>query len=387
MNENNLSTMSKGMLFTQIGALMAFLIGSGFASGQEIVQYFAGWGSVSSAVIIAAVTFVMMFFGYRAYAYAGRTRGFQNINEIFEFYGGKRVGKILLILPFGFTASAYFFMISGFANTLHQQWEGISIPVGLAVAIILSVGTAISGLKKMVDIIGRIGPVVVIFTVFIGIVAASTYYPMIPEGNAAINSGSVEVTRAGATVLLSAISFGGCCLLLPTAYIGKLGHELGEYKFKYVNMIILSCSVIYVSACLLMAFNHMGNIQESATYAIPNLLLASKVFGSASGLMSTLFAIIILLAIYTTICPLLWSSVTMFTKTDKSKTYKIICGVAGVVVYFVCLYIPYQTLLNYIMTYFGYGGFIIFCVCFVRYLIIRSKDKTKGIEAVENHNL
>lgn len=35
-----------GLMLNLIGAMFAYLIGSGFASGQETMQYFSGWGSV-----------------------------------------------------------------------------------------------------------------------------------------------------------------------------------------------------------------------------------------------------------------------------------------------------------------------------------------------------
>lgn len=38
--------MRPGLLITFAGALLAYLIGSGTASGQESVQYFSSWGSV-----------------------------------------------------------------------------------------------------------------------------------------------------------------------------------------------------------------------------------------------------------------------------------------------------------------------------------------------------
>ena len=32
-----------GLMLNLIGAMFAYLIGSGFASGQETMQYFSGW--------------------------------------------------------------------------------------------------------------------------------------------------------------------------------------------------------------------------------------------------------------------------------------------------------------------------------------------------------
>lgn len=40
-----------GLMLNLIGAMFAYLIGSGFASGQETMQYFSSWGSVWTSII------------------------------------------------------------------------------------------------------------------------------------------------------------------------------------------------------------------------------------------------------------------------------------------------------------------------------------------------
>ena len=371
--------MAIGMLITQIGALYAYLIGSGFASGQEIVQYFAGWGSTAATLLVGIVTLIMIFSTCMGYAYAGSSRGLKDINSISEFYGGKIVGKLLVAFAWIFTTCCYFFMISGFGSTLNQQW-GVPVWAGCALAVILSVGTTLCGLKNVINVIGIIGPLVVIFTLIIGVVAAFSLYPQVPAGNAAVAAGEVQVTLAGGgNPIMAALSFGGCCVLLPAAYVGTLGYSLRDYKRKYVTLIVGAGTIGYPLCCLLLAFCHVGNIQESSVCPIPNLLLASQVFGAASGVLSILFAIIILLAIYSTICPLLWSSVSTVIKDEKSAKYRIACIGVGIVVYFICILVPYQTLLNYIMTYCGYTGVIVFAVVASRYLYVRHKDRQKEL--------
>lgn len=64
--------MRPGLLITFAGALLAYLIGSGTASGQESVQYFSSWGSVGGTITVAVVNFVVMFCCFMAYTYAGR---------------------------------------------------------------------------------------------------------------------------------------------------------------------------------------------------------------------------------------------------------------------------------------------------------------------------
>lgn len=256
-----------GLMLNLIGAMFAYLIGSGFASGQETMQYFSGWGSVWASLGVAAIALLLSCLAYIAYSYAGRTRGLQDLAGIYDFYAGNVFGKLFQVFAWLFNACCYMFMISGFGNVIHQQW-GISIPIGSAIGVVLSVTIAVMGLNKIIDIIGKVGPIIVLFTLFIG------------------NAGII---------------------------------------------------------------------------------------------LSLLFAIIILAAIFSTICPMLWTCASMLAKDDKSKKYKLICVIAGICVYIITLFVPYETLLNYIMTYCGYSGCVVAVVCIVRYFIIKSRDKKEGL--------
>ena len=146
--------LSWGRVFILIGALMAFLIGSGFASGQETVQYFTGYGVVGG-FLVGTFNFVMIYIAYVAYAYAGRTRNLRNLNEVASFYAGPLVGKACETMAWLFTFCCYFFMSSGAATTMNQQW-GLPMPIGLAIFMALVLLVTILGLTKIVDVIGCI---------------------------------------------------------------------------------------------------------------------------------------------------------------------------------------------------------------------------------------
>lgn len=374
---NSGKKMSIVMLITYTGAMMAYQIGSGFASGQETVQYYSSWGSIGSAVGVAIINILMASFTFIAYAYAGRKYNLSDMNTICTFYVGKNLSKLFVAFAWIFNACCYLFMISGFGSTLNQQF-GLNLKAGVIIAVILSVGTAVLGLKNIVNIIGKIGPVIAIFTLIIGVIAISFCFPHIGEGLEAINSGEVEVLAAGSNWLTAGLSLGGCTVLLTSAFNAKFGIELKEYKFKYTKIVILTCIILLGFISLLMGLNHIGNIWESADAAIPNLLLANRIAATLPGL-DVIFAIIILLAIYTTICPIVWSCASTFEKDEKTSKYKIICVVIGVVGWIVAANVPYATLVNIIMTYCGYTGTIVFACITVRYFMIRSKEK-KGEE-------
>ena len=369
--------MRPGLLITFAGALLAYLIGSGTASGQESVQYFSSWGSVGGTITVAVVNFVVMFCCFMAYTYAGR-HGTTDLASVCEFYCGKVVGKIFTAFAWIFNACCFFFMISGFGNTLFPQW-GLPLWIGYAIAIVLAVGTAVLGLQGIVNIIGKIGPVVVTFLFILGVISAFTYFPSISNGIELIRSGEVSVLQAGANPVLAGLSFGGCSILLVAAYMSSIGKELSGYKKKYTTVIcIIGAAAISVTVSIL-GLCHLGNIAESSQAAIPNLLIANQVFGSASGILGAVFAVIILLSIYSTFCPMLWTCVSTFIKDEKSVKYKLACVLAGIGVFIVDMFIPYATLVNIIMTYCGYTGGIVFLVLTVRWLMVRNQDKKKMV--------
>lgn len=362
-------------VFILIGALMAFLIGSGFASGQETVQYFTGYGVVGG-LLVGTFNCVMIYIAYVAYAYAGRTRNLRNLNEVATFYAGPIVGKLCETMAWLFTFCCFFFMSSGAATTLNQQF-GLPMWIGLLIFIGLVLIVTVLGLNRIVDVIGMIGPVITIFTLVVGVISAFTFFPRIAEGQALLDSGAVTISRGTNHWLTAGLSFGGCSLLLCSNFVATLAHEKKEYKFGRFKLVLFVCAFLDSYISVLMGFNHLGNVAESANAPIPNLVLANHIMGSVG----LLFAIIILLAIYSTCCPLLWNSISFFTKEDKSKKYKLLCCAMAVLAYVICLFIPYQTLLGFIMTYCGYGGAIVFFIIAFCYARTRIKDKKEGIVA------
>lgn len=366
-----------GLLVSLAGALLAYLIGSGTASGQESMQYFTSWGSVGGTLTVMIINATVMFCTFMAYTYAGR-HGTTDLASVCEFYCGKVVGRLFTAFAWIFNTCSFFFMISGFGNTLNQQW-GIPLWAGYLIAVVLAVGTAVMGLQGIVNIIGKIGPVVVTFLFFLGVIAAFRFFPHIPEGIELIQSGQVELLQAGANPVLAGLSFGGCSILLVAAFMASIGKQLGEYKKKY-TIILCAIGALAITVTVgILGLCHLGNVEQSSTAAIPNLLIANDIFGAASGILGPVFAIIILLSVYSTFCPMLWTCVSTVIKDEKSVKYKLACIFSGIGVFVVDLFIPYETLVNVIMTYCGYTGSIVFVVLTIRWLMVLYKDKKGAV--------
>src|SRR5699024_158704 len=92
-------------VLTYAGAIMAFLIGSGFATGQEIMQYYASygfWGLFGTGAVVLALIRVVSVDGPTV----GRREQRAKPSPILECYAGKYVAA----------SSDYFAVLSAFLS-------------------------------------------------------------------------------------------------------------------------------------------------------------------------------------------------------------------------------------------------------------------------------
>ena len=373
--------MSIGHMFVICGAMIGMLIGSGIAGGAETIQYYTYHGYWGFAVgTCLCIVCTLCFY---AFSYAGRTRGLASINEIFNFYAGNVLGKFFSFVSGFFVFACYMFMTSGFGNTLNQEF-GVPIWLGCLISTVTVVVITLIGFKALVDVIGRIAPVMIVLIFLIGFAAAFKFFPHIKEGITLIESGAVTVNHISEFWFMSFLSVSGCAICLVAPFLGTLGHENRHYDSRRFKLCLIVAAIVNCYTNVLMGFDNLGNSEAASQVAVPNLLLARSVLpGTWGTILSGLFAILIAAAIFTTVCPSMWTTVQWFSKDEKSTKYRIVTIVLAVVVYIVCLYVPYQTLIKVLMKYCGYCGVGIWLVCIPRYFIIKARDKKNGLVSAE----
>src|SRR5699024_3687532 len=106
----------------RIGAVyISAIIGAGFASGQEILQYFSyyGWISIAGAVV-ASVLFV--FLGYQIAELGSKMKADSHQGVILEL-GGKYFGTIVDYIIILACLNATVVMIAGGGSLLNQLFN------------------------------------------------------------------------------------------------------------------------------------------------------------------------------------------------------------------------------------------------------------------------
>lgn len=357
-----------GTIFTLVGAILAFSIGSGYSTGQEVVQFITSYGY--QGLLVGFVFLVIFGYSNYAYAKAGSIGKFDKGADVYRYFCGNVVGTAYDVFSVVFCYMSFIVMIGGASATLQQQY-GVPISVGGLIITVLAAATVIMGLKSLVNIIGKIGPVIVVICTVVGLYALIHDGSNIPVAIQKINSGEVEVMQASSHWLLAGGSYAGFCMLWFGGFMAKIG---SENKQREVKIAVILAAILNTLAIVVSGFALTANVELVNTAQIPNLVLVNRLLP----FFAPVFALVVFLAIYTTSVPLLWTAASRFAE-EKSKKFYIITLSLAPVGYFIALNVPFNKLLNVVYVINGYAGIVLLGFIIVKNIKLRMN---KDIEEV-----
>ncbi|MDP9806545.1 putative membrane protein YkvI [Trueperella bonasi] len=156
-------------------AYIGVVVGAGFASGQEVLQYFVAHGR-SGIVAVAITAALMAAIGVAALqlgSYAGAKEHSTVFNQIAHPLIARALDAFIVFTLFGIG----FVMIAGAGSNLEQQF-GLPVWVGSAIMVTLVVSVGMLDVEKVTNIIGGLTPLMVVI-----ILAATVYAFLNPDGS------------------------------------------------------------------------------------------------------------------------------------------------------------------------------------------------------------
>lgn len=201
--------------FTYIGTV----VGAGFASGQEILQFFTTKGLYGFAgIVLATLGFIWM--GNRMMLMGVRLRA-TSYEELNNYLFGRRIGRIMnafvTIILFGVTTA----MISG-TGALAEEQLGISFHIGVIVTLFLAYFVMLRGLDGVLSVNSLVVPVLIFFCTLIGFNGLLHW-----EGSFRFPSSGVVSFTSWVTAAVTYVSFN---LAMAQAVLVPMGGEIGDEK-------------------------------------------------------------------------------------------------------------------------------------------------------------
>ncbi|WP_067140181.1 YkvI family membrane protein [Oceanivirga salmonicida] len=361
------------------GAVIAFTIGSGFATGQEIIQYYTAYG-MKNFLVIAVFMITFLYYNF-SFAKAGSEQKFAKANDIYRYYCGDYIGGFYDYYSTSFCYMSFWVMVGGAASTLNQEY-GLPIWMGATILTVMTVITVVGGLNSLVDAIGIVGPIVVVLCITIGLITFVRDGSNISSGLEIIKNSAYEgakagesIKNAGANWLISGLSYAGFVLLWFASFTSALAIKNNKKDLQYG---IIGGTLAICIAIALVSFAQIANINtsENGVYvwnaAIPNLILATKIWRP----FSSIFAMVVFAGIYTTAVPLLYNPVSRFSDEGTSK-FRLLTIALGLIGLIVGLYLPFRVLVNIIYVLNGYvGALLLFFMLWKDISIFRSKKNS-----------
>ncbi len=333
------------------GAFIAWVIGSGFATGQEILQFFTSYGYLSYGVVL------LNLMGFLFLSQIIIATGYQHKTETlfnhFKYFCGEKLGAfyswlipvtLILIMPV---------LISG-AGAILSEYYGIDHYIGSAIMAVMVVCAYLIGFERLIKIVSIIGPVIIIFLMLVGTITVihdlnnfmevPKYEPILSKSHSAPHW------------IISSILYLSLCFLSGSAYFTKLGMSANNRKDAKYGGIFGAIAIVLAIAIMNTAM--LLNSENITSLAIPVLYLAKKI----SYILGAVFSIVLILGIFSSCSAMMWSVCNRFTIGGKrgNQTFAILVAICT----FLLSLFSFSELVGIFYPLVGYIG-LVFIACVI----------------------
>jgi len=205
------------------GAFVGILVGAGFSSGQEIVQFFAGYGRMGLigclvtglGFLILPVLFLVI--GYRMKATSHK--------EVVRTIMGQWLWHLFDVLVTFFQFAYTVIMIAG-GGALLKQWFGLPVVFGSIVMALCTIGIVCLDLRKIIIFISAVTPLLCVMVVLVTI-----WVLMQPHADyVVLDAAAVPTIKASGHWALSAALYVSFCIVIAMPFLVIMGGQASSGK-------------------------------------------------------------------------------------------------------------------------------------------------------------
>jgi len=335
------------------GAFMAWVVGSGFATGQEILRFFSSFGYASYGVVLLNLVGFLIL-GKTMFVVGYDNREKEKFNH-YKYYCGNTIGTIYLWLVSAVLVLLMAVLIAGAGATL-SEYYGINRFIGSAIVAILVLCTYLIGFEKLIKILAFVGPTVIIFTLIVGTFTVVSDFSNIFEVRS--HESSLTPLKAAPHWAISVALYLALNFLSGSTYFTALGKS-AKSRSEAMWGAVAGASVIAIVIAIMNTaiLLHAGDV---AVLAVPTLFLAAQI----SHVLGAAFSIILVVGIFSSCSTMMWSFCNQFfTGTRKNK----VVAVATSIVTFCIGLFPFRELVGVFYPFIGYVGLVFIGCVIYRY--------------------
>jgi uncharacterized membrane protein YkvI len=340
----------------QIGAaFIGVIVGAGFASGQEVLQFFTSYGILGLlGGVIAMVLFA--FLGMVLGQLGSRLQTTSHESVIYHICG-KYLGIVVDVIVTFFLFGVAVVMFAGSGSIFEEQF-GIPAAVGNLFMAAIVIASVLFDVKKVITLIGAFTPILMLTVLAIAI------YSLINFDLSSFGATPAAATdsQAAPNWLLGALLYVSYNIAVGAPMVTVMGGTVKDEKVAARGAIIGGIGLGIL--ILLISISMMTQLGEIAEAAMPMLVLANNI----SPVIGVMISVILLGMIYNTAVGMLYTFSARIVKPGTKK-FKVSVVVFGIVA-FLSSNFGFVNLVGTVYPVMGYLGFILIVaivVAWVRY--------------------
>lgn len=343
-------------------AFVGIIVGAGFASGQEILQYFTSFGMIGIVTALIA-TVLFAYLGMNLTLLGSRMQTTSHKEVVYGISGkivGRIVDYIIILTLFGVGVV----MIAG-AGSLFSQQFGLPAVFGSTLMAILVIITIMLNVHKVIAIIGSITPFLVLM-----VIGLAVYSLLTMDGSfASLDPIAREQKPAVANWFLSAINYVSFNIAVGASMSIVMGGTEKDEKIAarggLIGGLVLGIMIILSHLAIFSQVDVVGNAQ------MPMLQIANDI----SPALGIFMSIILFGMIFNTAVGMIFAFSARFYTfgTAKFRIFVIITGVVS----FILSFMGFKNLVSMFYPVVGYLG--LFLVGAIIVAAVRYKNKTVAV--------
>lgn len=329
-----------GILIQLVATYIGAVIGAGFASGQEILQFFVLYGYKGVLGVLLA-TILFAYLGSMVMVLSVRLKA-GSYQELLYYLLGPWASKFMDLLSLFMLVGGLGVMLSGSGAVMQEYmgmpgWFGIGVGVGVVIYVILH------GLKGLLAINVILVPLKLVGVCLIA--ALAVFSQGLPQEITLI-----EHEGVGGNWLWSSILYVSFNMIVPVAVLSSMGRSITAKTGIYAGLLGGIGLGLAVGMVTLAGLSFYPNV---ANYEVPMLYMASCI----STALRPVFALLIWVAILTTAVANAHGFASRLAP-EGGKKYRFY-GIGACLVVLPLTYFDFSALVRILYPLFGYAGLIL----------------------------
>ncbi|CEP65992.1 Uncharacterized [Moorella glycerini] len=325
-------------------AYIGTVVGAGFASGQEVLQFFGYFGLRGIFGLILA-TALFIFFGYTVLR-LGHQLAAESHLAVMHRAGGPWIGRAVDIITTFFLFGALAVMAAGAGAIFSQEFR---LPGfwGSSLLVIITLITVLAGINKVIGSISLVAPVLITSVMGISLVAVTRNLPAFIA-----NLSWSDMTRAAVPFWpLAALLYASYNLVLAIAVLAPLG-ALGRPEHLLPGAALGGLGLGMGAMAITLAL--ITTAPAVTALEVPMLHIA----GSFTPLLRTFYSVVLLAEIYTTAVSSLYGFTARMVRLGGRNSFRWL-AIGASTVALVASQFGFSRLVATLFPLVGYAGLLL----------------------------